>query len=202
MSCCFFLLSVFFVRFFCLFVFSSFFITAVFSNVKSAYITLAAARCSGILHCKKQFFEKTIRYFFVICSVNSFCFLKIIKGFLDEVFNICHYYLMLLFDVWCLMVDYWNLLITLAVVSCVKVFLRLLDLLLLLRFVLHFFVFSNVNSDNCVRQFSNNMFLLLNSYWFFVEIVLKVCLFCLHFRYRNLCVGFIIISALRILPTF
>ena len=31
----------------------------VFSNVNSAYITLAAACCSGILHCKKQFFEFT-----------------------------------------------------------------------------------------------------------------------------------------------
>ena len=29
----------------------------VFSNVNSAYITLATACCSGILHCKKQFFE-------------------------------------------------------------------------------------------------------------------------------------------------
>ena len=35
-------------------------VVSVFSNVKSAYITLAAACCSGILHCKKQFFEKTI----------------------------------------------------------------------------------------------------------------------------------------------
>ena len=32
-------------------------VLVVFSNVNSAYITLAAVCCSGILHCKKQFFE-------------------------------------------------------------------------------------------------------------------------------------------------
>ena len=43
-----------------------------FSNVNSTYVTLAAARCSGILYCKKQFFEKDKYCYINFCLVLSF----------------------------------------------------------------------------------------------------------------------------------
>ena len=78
---------------FCVGVSSSFFSSSkivifliVFIFFKSAYITLAAACCSGILHCKKQFGVVLGLFSIISCWSWSFSTRK------DKLYNLIRYY--------------------------------------------------------------------------------------------------------------